>query len=254
MSTEYEEMDSPIDGETAVEPVQEEKPVETPVDPPAEEASEEVPEETPEQIEEKKRLSGSARQKAKAERLAAENQALKERLDRLEAKVDPQAKAQATHDNGAPSQDQFETHAEWVEALTDWKLDLRLKEREAREQTAKVVQSWEQKKAAAREELPDLDEVLADMEPPAPVVVAVMAESDHAAKIAYHLAQHPDELRKINQMSPPAAALAVARIEASLTAPKPTPKRTTQAPPPISPVVSSGVAATPTIHARFEEF
>lgn len=250
--TDYEEMDE-MDGagvDTAVaEPVATPEP---PVETPEPETPPEVVEETPEQIEEKKRLSGSARQKAKADRLAHENQQLQERLARLEAQVNPQATPKAEVE-GKPTQDQFETHAEWVEALTDWKVKNIVQAEKAKEQTEKVNQSWEQKKNAARAEIPDFDEVLADMETPAPVVVAVMAESEHSAKIAYHLAQHPDELQKINKMSPAGAALAIGKIAAAIEAPKPE-KKATQAPPPLVPVKAAAIAVKADRHSGLEEF
>lgn len=227
------------DGETLELAVDE--PV-SPVEPEPEPAPEPEPE-TPEQIEEKKKLTGSARAKAKAERLAEDLRQANERIAALERGNQPE-KPTATGANGAPTQDQFESHAEWVEALTDWKLEQKLAERDQKAQVQKVTQSWEEKKEAARKELDDFDEVLADMETPAPVVVAVMAESEHSAKIAYYLGQHPDELKKINQMAPPAAALAVARIEAGFTkVDPPTPKPTTKAPAPLRP--THGGAAAP---------
>lgn len=162
-----------------------------------------------------------------------------------------------TEPTGAPTQDQFETHAEWVEALADWKLEAKLKEREAREQSTKVQQSWETKKAEARQELPDFDDVIADMdEAPAPVVLAVMNESTHTAKIAYHLAQHPEDLRRINRLSPPAAALEVARIEAIVGTKKdtpPAPKPVSKAPKPPSPV-SAPSAPKPSDDGRLEVY
>ncbi len=240
----YQLIESQVfDGEeTAVQPP--EPPVETPPEPaPEAEPAAETAEETPEQIEAKKKLTGSARAKAKAERLAEENRQLHERLTKLEQTVSPEKTKAAAQTDGAPTQDQFETHAEWVEALTDWKLEQKLLERDQKDQAKKVVQSWEEKKEAARKEIEDFDEVLADMETPAPVVVAVMAESEHSAKIAYYLGQHPDELRKINQMAPPAAALAVARIEAGFTkADPPPPKPTTKAPAPMRPTQGGSVA------------
>lgn len=212
-------------------------------EPEPEPSPEPEPEPTPEQAEEHKKLTGSARARAKAERLAQEVEFWK--AEALKGKKPEEThKPEPVQANAAPTQDQFETHAEWVEALTDWKLEQKLQEREAKEQTRKITQSWEQKKEAARKELADFDEVIADMETPAPVVMAVMAESEHTAKIAYYLGQHPDELRKINQMSPPAAALAVGEIVATLKAPKaPTPKPTSKAPAPIKPATPSASAA-----------
>lgn len=196
----------------------------------------------PEDAEAHKKLTGSARAKAKAERLAEDLRQANERIAALERggkSKGPKAPEAA----GKPQQGDFETHAEWVEALTDWKYESREAERKAQEQTQKVTKSWEEKKEAARKELDDFDEVLADMEMPAPVVVAVMSESEHAAKIAYHLGQHPEELRKINQMTPPQAALAVARIEAGFSKVEtPAPKPTTKAPAPMRPTQGGSVA------------
>ena len=233
------------DGETLELAVEDPPPAVDPepkADPEPETKPEDEAEPKPEDAEEKKKLTGSARAKAKAERLAEDLRQANERIAALERGNQPE-KPKTAEDAGKPTQDQFETHAEWVEALTDWKADQREQAREQRERVQKVTQSWEEKKEAARKEIEDFDEVLADMETPAPVVVAVMAESEHAAKLAYYLGQHPDELRKINQMSPPAAALAVARIEAGfLKVDPPPPKPTTKAPAPLRPT-HGGVAA-----------
>jgi hypothetical protein len=137
----------------------------------------------------------------------------------------------------------------------DWKVEKRLAEMEQREQHKKIEQSWETKKAQARKELPDFDEVISDMiEPPAPVVLAVMNASEHTAKIAYHLAQHPDEYQRINRLAPPQAALEVARIEAKFTrtAP-PATKPVSKAPRPPSPV-SAPSAPRPSDDGRIEHY
>ncbi len=210
-------------------------------DPEPEPKPEDEAEPKPEDAEEKKKLTGSARAKAKAERLSEDLRQANERIAALERGNQPE---KPKTPSGAPTQDQFETHAEWVEALTDWKLEQKLNEREQKERVQKVTQSWEEKKEAARKEIEDFDEVLNDMETPAPVVVAVMSESEHTAKIAYYLGQHPDELRKINQMSPPKAALAVAEIALGFKkADPPQPKPTTKAPAPLRP--THGGAAAP---------
>lgn len=213
--------------------------------------------ETPEQIEEKKRLTGSARAKARAERAEREAAELRDRLARLEQKVTPEA-VKPADPTDKPKLDDFESFEAFNEALTDWKVDQKLKAREAEAQTKQLVQSWEQKKAEARKEYEDLDEVLADMEPPNGVVLAVMAESDHTAKIAYYLGQHPDEMKRINTLAPPAAALAVARIEAQIIKPvKPEPpetKPTSKAPAPLRPVTAAPVTVTDTRFGGIEEF
>lgn len=252
MDTEYEGMDE-MDGagvETAVvEPV-----TETPVEPevPAEPETPTEPEaKTPEQEEEHKRLTGSAKQKAKAERLAEENRQLKERLDRLESKVDP--KPVDTPKTGEPKLEDFETFADYNKAAINYQVQEVLKVERARDNQTKVIQSWETKKAEARKEIPDFDEVLADMEPPAPVVLAVMNASPHTARIAHYLGNHPEEAKNINSLSPEAAALAIGEIAATFKAPKPE-KKESKAPPPLVPVKAAATPVKADRHSGLEEF
>lgn len=226
------------------------------VEPEAPEAPEPEAEAEPEVEPEKpKNKPGSQKWRERAERNREEAEHWK--AIALSGKPAEAPKPIQTDSSHAPSQDQYETHAEWVEALTDWKLENKLKEREAREQSTKIQQSWETKKAEARQELPDFDDVIADMdEAPAPVVLAVMNESAHTAKIAYHLAQHPEDLRRINRLSPPAAALEVARIEARFDTKKesaPATKPVSKAPRPPSPV-NAPSAPKPSSDGRLEVY
>jgi len=251
MSDEYEEMDAPqFDGE----PVVATEPEPTP-EPSAAEPTPEPEVKTPEQEEEHKRLTGSARQKARAERAEREADELRERIARLEGQAGIAKEPVKSVSQDEPKLDDYPSFAEYNAAAIDYRVQKALAERETKQRTETITQSWEQKKAEARKDIPDFDEALMDMETPAPVVVAVMNESEHTAKIAYHLANHPEELQKINKMPPAAAALAVARIEATFQ-PKSesTPKRTTQAPPPVKPVSLGSAIPSVSLHTRFEEF
>ena len=254
MPNEYDGMDE-MDGagvDTAVaESVAEVPPVETPEV--TEETPAEVVEETPEQVEEKKRLTGSARAKAKAERLAEENRQLQERLTALEAKVSPKAESPKTPE-GAPKLEDYGTFAEYNEAAIDYRVQKALQEKDAKESQSKILQSWEQKKAEARKDIPDFDEVLADMDPPAPVVLAVMNASPHTARIAHYLGNHPDEAKEINSMRPEAAALAIGEIAASFKVAKPTEKKESKAPPPLVPVKAAATVVKADRHSGLEEF
>lgn len=234
----------------ALAPVPEPEP--TPEVPPEPETPEAEPEPEPEP-EKPKNKPGSQKWRERAER--AKEEAEHWKAVALAGKTAETPKPIQT-EGAAPSQDQYETHAEWVEAITDWKVEQKLAAIEAKRQNEKITQSWEEKKAQARQELPDFDDVISDMdEAPAPVVLAVMNESAHTAKIAYHLAQHPEDLRRINRLSPPAAALEVARIEASFTskATPPAPKPVSKAPKPPSPV-NAPTAPKPSDDGRLEVY
>ena len=240
------------DGEpVAVEPVPEPTP-EPPAEPeavPTEPAEGDEPEVEPED-EPHKKETGSQRWKKKALREAEEKE-----YWRQEAMKGKQTEAPkpAPAPEGKPALDQYETFDAYNEALMDWKVEKRLAEREQQEQSKKIEQSWETKKAQARKELPDFDEVISDMiEPPAPVVLAVMNASDHTAKIAYHLAQHPDEYQRINRLAPPQAALEVAMIAAKFNRTStPAPRPVSRAPRPPSPV-SAPSAPKPSDDGRLE--
>jgi hypothetical protein len=252
MPEEYEGME--VDGagvETAVAELEPEVP-ETPAEPETPETPEPEPEKTPEQIEEHKRLTGSARAKAKAERLAQENQQLQEQLTALKAKVNPQA-AKPVEQAGEPKLEDFATFAEYNNAAIDYRVQKVIQEREAKQHQTQVIQSWEQKKAEARKTIPDFDEVLADMNPPAPVVLAVMNESPFTAQIAHYLGNHPDEAAEINKMTPAKAALAIGEIAVTFKAPKPE-KKETKAPPPLVPVKAAAVVVKNDRHSGLEEF
>lgn len=145
---------------------------------------------------------------------------------------------------GKPTADQFNDYAEFVEALTEWKatekVNAALSQRDAKQQEAVKADSWQQRAAAAKAELPDFDSVLANSTAPMSQAMAeVIKESDLGPKVAYHLAQNPDVAARLSGLSPTQAAREIGRIEASLSAPKPVPeKRTTSAPTPPTPIGS----------------
>ena len=251
MPDEYEGMEE-LDGAGVDTAVAEPEVPETPAEPETPETPESEPEKTPEQIEEHKRLTGSARAKAKAERLAEENRQLQERLTALEAKVSPKH-AEAPAVTGEPKLEDFETFADYNKAAIRFEAQKIIQEDRAKEQQAQVMQSWEAKKAEARKTIPDFDEVLADMNPPTPVVLAVMNESPFTAQIAHYLGTHPDESAEINKMPPAKAALAIGEIAATFKAPKPE-KQATKAPPPLVPVKAAAIAVKADRHSGLEEF
>lgn len=169
------------------------------------------------------------------------NQAL--RAQSLEKKTEEPIKAIPS---GKPKADDFSTHEEFVEALTDWKLDQKLQTREAK-QKEEAVKSEHQTKlekhqarvskfAEAREDWDDVIESIGTM----PLTLAVqesIIESDMGPELMYEFGKNPDELKRICALAPLLAAKEIGRIEARLSKPAATEeKKTTKAPPPIAPV------------------
>lgn len=146
---------------------------------------------------------------------------------------------------GKPALDQYESYDEYVEALADWKYEQRaLQERERsqkqqQEQTqAEKVRSFQARADAVRETHPDFDQVVTN--PTLPISQA-MADAAYASEkgpeILYHLGQNPQEADRIYRMSPIEAAMAIGRIEATLSRPA---RTKSSAPEPIEPVSGVG--------------
>lgn len=224
------------DGEpAAVETDEPKEPVEVE---PAEPAESEGEEETP------KKKPGSQRLKERVQRLTDEAEHWKRLALENQKKPEPEAKAV---DASAPRQEDFEDYAEWIKASIRHEAEKLIAEREAKANAQKFEHSWEEKKAAARAEIEDFDDALEGAAPPSPHVAQVLVDSPIGAKLAYHLATHEDEYRRINMLGPVQAARELGLLEAKLTTPKPEPKTVekTKAPKPAAPV-SAPSAPKPT--------
>ena len=79
-----------------------------------------------------------------------------------------------------------------------------------------------------------------------PLIVDILADCEHPADVAYHLAKNRVDGVKISRMTPTMAAREIAKLDLRFgdgeSAPNP-PKKTTSAPPPIKPVGSSNTVA-----------
>lgn len=188
-----------------------------------------------------KRIDRAVRQKYEAE---ARTKMLEERLAALETRQQP---VQRQSDDSEPTIDKFDNFDQYVAAKAEYiakkQIESTLTEREKRQKAdyeaaerTKTVESWNKRIAAATVEIPDFDEVLASSDVPmtSSMQQAIM-ESDIGPKLAYYLANNPDEATTIAGMSPIGAIRALGRLEERLTSQKPVVK-TTSAPAPISPV------------------
>lgn len=128
----------------------------------------------------------------------------------------PKETAKAADASGKPVAANFDTYEEFMEALTDWKIEQRdtlRKQVETRESQAQTVKTQVE---AARAKYADYDEVVNDQVPISPAMAEVMLASEHGADVAYWLGSNPAESAKISKMTPAQAGAALARIEASL--------------------------------------
>lgn len=168
----------------------------------------------------------------------------------------PQVEKTVTKEpEGKPNQDKFETNAEYVDALTDWKLEQRDKAREEREtrdrvksEQATVFKSHTERVEAFSKKTSDFMDVLEEVEDVSmsPAVQQILVESDNGPELMYELAKNREEFERINKLTPLAAARELGRIESKLAAqaaPKTDPKKITKAPQPPTPINASGGSA-----------
>lgn len=158
--------------------------------------------------------------------------------------------------DGKPKPDAFETHAEYVEALTDWKTDQKFKERDQKAENtrleterAKQTTTYQEKAKAFLEKHPDFDEVVEDLVV-SPVVVGIIQTSENGPAIAYELGKNPDEAKRIAKLPPLQAALELGAIRSRIASKasgekKTEPKRVSSAPAPLAPVGGGGKASGP---------
>lgn len=188
-----------------------------------------------------KRIDRAVRQKYEAE---ARTKMLEERLAYLEQRQNqPQ---QRPIDNSEPKIENFDNFDTYVAAKAEWiaskKIEETLTEREKKQQAERsnyerqqVQTTWAKRVSEATAEMPDFEEVIASSEVPMtePMQSAIM-ESDIGPKLAYFLANNPDEAVRIANLPPISAIRALGRIEERLqTQPA---KKPTSAPEPIKPV------------------
>lgn len=141
-----------------------------------------------------------------------------------------------------PQADAFNSYEEYIEALTDWKVDQKqseLEEVSARRREADAAaqreQTFQSRAVAFESEHDDFKAVA--MNPLLPVSDAMaqaVQSSEAGPQLLYHLGQNPEEAARIHQLPPVAAAMEMGRLEAVLTATQP--NRQTSAPNPIEPL------------------
>lgn len=202
----------------------------------------------------KERLSGSERQKRKAQRLAQElaqrDAELAELRQRLQG--DGQREAKPGIDREPTEQDFPSDYLAYERAKIAWDVRQAIRsENEARDSTRRNAQATESRmelvdeyaEAAdvARERIPDFDQVVAKVNIKIPNELAdeILSAGQKGPLISYYLAQNPDKLAQLVNMTGKELAREVGRIESRVHLPQA--KKATDASPPPS-TVKGGAA------------
>jgi len=152
--------------------------------------------------------------------------------------------------SGKPSPDDFDSHADYVESLTDWKVTQFYETQKANEQKSNM--HTEQQKAfkshvdrvnSFAEKNPDFHELIDDVNdvPMSATIQDIIISSDNGPALMYELAKNKDAFTAICKMSPLAAARAIGALDARLSSSsseQSLTKKITSAPKPLSSVAS----------------
>lgn len=168
---------------------------------------------------------------------------------------------------GKPNPNNFTEHDDYLEALTDWKVDQREKAREAKAKETEIKTEFQKKGDELRSSIEefkkshdDFDDLIADVNDIhlTPGHQEAIFTSKHAPALMYELANNREELERISKMSLFEAAREIGKIELRLSKDSPDKKevKQTKAPPPITPVgsKSSGRAAKSPDEMSFQEY
>jgi len=222
--------------------------VEMPVEKPAEKETEkQETAEGAEVKEEKPKQKGWNGAQKKIDRLIRENAEARERAERAEArakelegkaaKPEPEKVAPV---NAKPNQDDFKTLEEYFEALTDWKVDQKLRaqaeqaEAEAEKETVEqIVESYKERVNAARANHEDYDDVVDNAKTPwternltkmevaaADAFRTAVYEDENSGEILYYYASHPEELMALGELTPAGVVKAIARVSDKIVVPE----------------------------------
>ena len=177
------------------------------------------------------------KEKAKAE-AKADRRALKAYKEALE-RFAPQQKAEEKPvDTGRPTQSQFESVDDYVEAMADWKLGQRDQQAQQQQQ-ARQAQTMAEKTEnfySEAQKIPGFDREAFDELPLTRHIAEALIDSDAPAKLMAHMAAHPEEVERIAGLSPARQAAEIGKLETKLaSAPK-----VSNAPAPIKPIGTRG--------------
>lgn len=179
---------------------------------------------------------------AKAEASSAEARELRAQLEALRAQAKPM------ESSAKPQRAQFASDEDYIESLTDWKAQEAVAKREreqleARQQAeqAEVAQQWDKRQQEAIAAIPDYAEVIGKSEVIVPPYVhQALLESEQGPEMAYYLALHPEEAKRIAAMKPLAAIKRLLSLERDLKPEEAKPvselPKKSKAPEPINPV------------------
>ena len=212
-----------------------------------EEASEETQDESKDDKTEEQKPKKKGGFQRKLERVEREKQELAARLAELEKKISqpkPEQKIEKKVDDGRPKLEDFEDQASYIEAVADWKLEQKEKQKaeaaskdKERSEFESKVKSFSDKAKEFGKSVDDYEDTILDVDhiPLSRDFESALLDSEIGPQVLYELAKNPAEFAKVNSMPRSSIDRMIGRLEEKLTQTK-----TTKAPPPPKPVGAKG--------------
>jgi hypothetical protein len=197
----------------------------------------------------------------------ARAEAAEKRAKELEEKTKPVVREPIDPEVGPkPNPSEYTDNQKYWEDLSEWsaknaiKEDRKTQAAEAAKRAAEeVIKAHRARVVAAKAELPDYDDVLASANDltVSDAVRDSLLESDHSARMLYHLATHREEVAKINQMGDRQALKYLGRLETQFdkqpeAKPAEVVVKPAKLPEPITPIRSTAVKTDDRIDAAGE--
>jgi len=158
---------------------------------------------------------------------------IEEKLQRVEAATQQLESKMASQGKPKPNADDYESYEDYTEALTDWKVEQKLLEREAKQKTPKqeevpvALQNYGMKRQEAMSKHKDYEfhekvvtTTIGRLGDKAQEVSALIIESDHSTEIVQYLGGNMKELDRISKLSPLSIAKEIAKIEGKMSTPR----------------------------------
>jgi hypothetical protein len=201
--------------------------------------------------------TGEGRRAIEAERRAEQ---LQREIDALKGKKadGPATGGEDGEDPNEPKMSAFKTVGDYARALIEYKAEKAAKTGEAKadqtkqqEHANQVVGEFVKRQDDFRKATPDYDDVIGDTDLVLHNVgMQYLIESDVGPQLGYHLAKNPDEVTRLNKLSPTRLLAELGKLETKLekpaapkTADAGATKEVSKAPAPISPLDGSNAAA-----------
>lgn len=202
--------------------------------------------------------------KKRRERRKAHERELRERAEKAERELaehqESQARIQeAAQSNKRPEEADFQDYQEFLMAVSAWNAGQEFDKRQQaeiqrkaedsqktveelrRQQQEAALESWAAQSDDARTRYADFDAVISAPDAAFTETISdIIRASDVGADVAYHLGMNKAELRKLADMTPIEQAMAIGRLEATVSTPKP--RTVSSAPEPVKPVKAKATA------------